>query len=146
MVVFMIGLIVVSLWAGVGIKWAVDRVWPPPVYVGPARLAEPAGRHARQWDDTMDVLADGFQAGARSERTGRPWASHAGELEAAPRTVHHDHDTLDVPLQFSTDQGTGWANGSMSARPPEGFQPPEGFRPPGREPWLTSIEPSHGGA
>jgi len=92
MIIFVVSLIVVSMFAGIGIKAVTDRIWPPPVYVTPGQPAEPAARHTRRWDDTMDVLADGFDAGRRSSRI--------NELAGPPGVVQ---------------PGGGWISGPMLA-------------------------------
>ena len=87
MVWYTLAVVAFSLFAGIGIKSVVDRIWPPPLYRGPdepERFPEPVGRHSYVTDNTMDVLADGFQAGERSARTWRlqeELRGHPGEAQ-----------------------------------------------------------------
>lgn len=68
---FVIALIVLAAGAGAGAKWAVDRIWPPydafeaALRIVAAELAKPSARPPVS-DDTIEKLADGFAAGARS--------------------------------------------------------------------------------
>jgi hypothetical protein len=61
------------VFAGIGVKWTVDRVWPPPprlLEIPPeARPHEPK---LTALDDTMDVLGAGVDVGLRMARHARP--------------------------------------------------------------------------
>jgi hypothetical protein len=77
-VIWYVGMVVLSLFAGVGVKWLVDRIWPPyGVVLKPPEpepppeppLRTPAAREL-VFEDTMDVLGAGYAAGQQS----RVWA------------------------------------------------------------------------
>ncbi len=91
-----------AVFAGVGIKWAVDRVWPPPPRVIEIPAPEPrprgGGPRLMALDDTMDVLGAGYEAGIRMGRYTRP------EPESAL-------GRLGVPAGVALPGG-GWNSGS----------------------------------
>jgi len=67
---------ITATFAGAGIKWAVDRVWPPPPRVIEVPAPEPrprgGGPRLTALDDTMDVLGAGIDVGVKIGRHGRP--------------------------------------------------------------------------
>jgi hypothetical protein len=74
-------LMVMMFPAGAGVKWAVDRVWPPaPVYVAQhVPPPPPSARRVLEFEDTMDVLGAGYAAGQQAraltwDLSKRPWA------------------------------------------------------------------------
>ena len=74
-----------AVFAGIGIKWLADRVFPPPprVIEVPAPESRPRGGGPRLMalDDTMDVLGAGYEAGIRMGRHTRPEPAPGSTLE-----------------------------------------------------------------
>src|SRR5260370_40045490 len=64
------------VFAGIGVKWVVDRVWAPPPRVIEILAPEPrprgGGPRLTVLDDTMDVLGAGIDVGVKIGRHGRP--------------------------------------------------------------------------
>lgn len=65
---FYIGMALVCMFAGIGVKWAVDRMFGAQIQmIMPPRHAAPPektpARRVLEFDDTMDVLASGIDVG-----------------------------------------------------------------------------------
>jgi hypothetical protein len=95
-----------SVFAGVGIKWGVDRVWPPPPRVIEIPAPEPrprgGGPRLTALDDTMDVLGAGIDVGVKIGRHHRP-----------PSVL----EQLGVPAGVALSGG-GWNSGACLDGPP----------------------------
>ena len=81
------------LLAGAGLKWAIDRMFPPVVHVAGLHAAAapppvPEARKTLEFEDTMDVLGSGFLAGQQSRN---PYAlPPRGEPSRLSGRVYHD--------------------------------------------------------
>lgn len=122
MVWIFIALMATSLLAGVGVKWAVDRVWPPPVHA-PKHAPDPVppARKVLEFDDTMDAIGDAYERGKQAQRwqdrtagpAREPWISHIGGGEPGV-----------------AQPGGGWLSGPMlEPLPPVPI--PDGWPPDG---------------
>jgi hypothetical protein len=102
--------------AGIGLKWAVDQVWPPPPRItgtgAQPQPHEPGPQEAGE--DMMDVLASGYEAGYKAAQAGR---------HARPASIL---EQLGVPTGIALPGG-GWDAGPMYDVPPTG--------------WLASCQP-----
>lgn len=101
-------MMIAAVFAGAGIKWAVDRVWPPPPRVieipMPAQPG-PSGGGPRPREDVMDWLEAGIDAGLKMG-----WHARRGP---EPSVLEQLGVPAGVPLP-----GGGWNSGACLDGPP----------------------------
>jgi hypothetical protein len=95
---------IASVFAGAGVKWAVDRMFPPPprvIHVEAEPRPRGGGPRLTALDDTMDVLFSGYEAGKH----------------ARPAPEPSMLDQLGVPAGVALPGG-GWNSGACLDGPP----------------------------
>jgi hypothetical protein len=111
------------VFAGIGVKWTVDRVWPPPprlLEIPPE--AKPHEPRLTVLDDTMDVLGAGVDVGLRMGR-------HARQAEQGSIL-----EQMGVPTGVALPGG-GWNSGACTDGPPT--EKPADWWPDEIEAWVT---------
>jgi hypothetical protein len=106
------------VFAGIGVKWTVDRVWPPPprlLEIPPE--AKPHEPRLIALDDTMDVLGAGVDVGLRMGRHSRSADDRQVEIQVAestnPAIWISDPPPTEKPADWWPDEIEAW----MTPRP-----------------------------